>query len=117
MKKKKNQGGTRQVVLGLEAKETVTYRAMVVVEVPSNLSDEEVERMPMRAFDGVRGLDWQQVGSTGVWPGSCGSVVHPVVLRDANGEVAQVRLAKPPERLPIVITSVRNVEQEKLRCS
>ena len=117
MKKKKNQGSTRQVVLRLSATEVPTYEADVVVAVPANLSDEEMERMPMRAFDGVRGLDWQQVGSTGVWPGGCGRAVQPVVLRDSPGEVAQVRLAKPPGRSPIVITPVRDAEMEMLRCS
>ncbi len=90
---------TRRVRLRLHGEEIRRFHADVVVEVPDNVTDEQLERMWARQFDGLRQLvDWVFDCTTGIWPSNCGRRIQPQVLGGAGAkEPALVRFDKSPK--------------------
>jgi hypothetical protein len=90
---------TRRVAMRIHAEEVRRFHADVVVEVPVNASDEQLERMWSRQFDVVREvMDWEFDCTTGIWPSNCGRRIQPQVRGAVRkGERTQICLERSPK--------------------
>lgn len=89
----------RKVVMRVHGEEIRRFHSDVVVEVPDNVTDEQLERMWARQFDGVRErVDWAFDCTTGIWPSNCGRRIQPQVRGPAGkGKTSIVQLEKSPK--------------------
>ena len=89
---------TRRVVLRIHGEEKRRFHADVVVELPADVTDAQLEKMWPRQFDGIReDVLWDFECTTQIWPSNCGRRIQPAVRRDAaDHEETQVRLDQSP---------------------
>lgn len=90
---------TRKVVMRIHGEEIRRFHVDVVVEVPENVTDEQLERTWARQFDGMRDMvEWDLDCSTGIWPSNCGKRIRPEVRGAAPEEwTALIQLDKSPK--------------------
>lgn len=94
-----NLHSTRKVVMRIHGEEIRRFHADVVVEVPENVTDEQLERTWARQFDGLREMvEWELDCSTGIWPSNCGKRIRPEVRgATPEEETALIQLDKSPK--------------------
>jgi hypothetical protein len=101
----KKNTSTRKIVLRILAEERRRFFSDVVVEVPDDATDDEIEKMWMRSFDGVQDLEWSFQCTSGIWPSGCGTRIHPAVQGDADSTApVQIHLMRRPGGSLIVVT-------------
>lgn len=88
---------SRTVVVRLYAEETRRFHSDVALEVPAEMTDEQIERLPLRTFDGGADVDWEYECSSGIWPGNCGRRHQPRVREhSAEESPPKARIIRTP---------------------